>query len=73
MTQMMVVVSGRREDLSIYASQDIEREINALRDNLKDENIRDINNHAYSYALGAIYNDIIEDWIFNILIISTLL
>lgn len=61
MTQMMVVVSGRREDLSIYASQDIEREINALRDNFKDENIRDINNHAYSYALGAIYNDIIAD------------
>ena len=31
LTQMMVIVSGRREDLSIDASQDIERDINNLR------------------------------------------
>jgi len=72
MTQMMVVVSGRREDLNIYASQDIELEINTLRDKLKDENIRDINSHAYSYALGSIYNDILAaseklgDYVMNV-------
>lgn len=72
MTQMMVVVSGRREDLNIYASQDIEREINILRDKFKDENIRDINSHAYSYALGSIYNDILAaseklgDYVMNV-------
>lgn len=61
MTQMMVVVSGRREDLTIDASQDIERDINALRDRLKDEAVRDAAAHEFSYTIGSIYNDIITD------------
>ena len=61
LTQMMVIVSGRREDLSIDASQDIERDINALRDRLKAETVGEINSHAYSYALGSLYNDIVAD------------
>ncbi len=61
LTQMMVVVSGRRENYSIDTSQDIERDINALRDNLKTENAKEVNNHAYSYALGSIYNDLIRE------------
>ena len=61
LTQMMVVVSGRREDLSIEASQEIERDINALRDSLKAKSLSDINNHAYSYAIGSLYTDIIAD------------
>ena len=60
-TQMMVVVSGRREDLSIETSQEIERDINALRDRLKTESIRDIDAQHYSYAIGSIYIDIIAD------------
>ena len=35
MIQMLVVVSGRREDLNIETSLEIERDINALRDQLK--------------------------------------
>ena len=61
MTQMMVVVSGRRDDLSIDISKDIERDINTLRDKLKAESVRDINSHEYSYALGSLYIDIIAD------------
>ena len=61
LTQMMVVVSGRRENLNIDASQEIEHEINTLHDNFKAENIRDINNQAYSYAIGSIYYDIIAE------------
>jgi len=61
MTQMLVVVSGRRDDLSISASQDIERDINALRDRLKGEVSRDAMAHEYSYALGSLYTDIIAD------------
>ena len=61
LTQMMVIVSGRREDLSIDASQDIERDINNLRDRLKAESLSDINSHAYSYAIGSLYTDIIAD------------
>ena len=61
MTQMMVVVSGRRENLTIDTSQEIERDINALRDQLKAENISNAGNHDYSYTLGSIYSDIITE------------
>ena len=61
MTQMMVVVSGRREDLTIDASKEIERDINALRDQLKAENISEASHHDYSYAIGSIYSDIIAE------------
>ena len=61
MTQMMVVVSGRRENLTIDTSKEIEDEINALYDQLKAENISDADNNDYSYALGSIYNDIIAE------------
>ena len=60
-TQMMVVVSGRREDLTIDTSQEIEHDINALRDQLKAESINDAGADDYSYALSAIYNDIIAE------------
>lgn len=61
LTQMMVVVSRRREDLTIDASQEIERDINTLRDNLKAESLRDINDQEYSYHIGSLYNDIIAE------------
>jgi phosphate:Na+ symporter len=60
-TQMMVVVSGRREDLNINTSLEIEHDINALRDQLKAESLREAGTHDYSYALGSIYNDIIAE------------
>lgn len=61
MTQMMVVVSGRREDQAIDTSQEIERDINVLRDQLKAESIGEASRHDYSYALGSIYSDIIAE------------
>lgn len=70
--QMMVVVSGRREDLSLDTSKEIESEINALRDQLKTQNIQDVNAHTYSYALGTYYIDIISaceklsDYVMNV-------
>ena len=60
-TQMMVVVSGRREDLSLDTSLEIERDINILRDQLRAEFIQDVNAHHYSYAIGTLYGDIIAD------------
>ena len=59
--QMMVVVSGRRENLSIETSKEIERDINALRDQLKAEIIHEAGNQDYSYILGSIYSDIIAE------------
>ena len=61
MTQMMVVVCGRREDLSAVTSIEIERDINALRDELKAENISDGGNHKASYAVSALYLEVIAD------------
>ena len=61
MTQMMVIVSGRRDDLTIDTSQEIERDINAMRDQLKAESIREAGSHEYSYAIGSIYSDIIAE------------
>ena len=60
-TQMMVVVSGRREDLSLDTSLEIERDINILRDQLRAELIQDVNARHYSYAIGTLYGDIIAD------------
>ena len=71
MTQMMVVVCGRREDLTIDTSREIESDINALHSQLKAENISEASlssdhrqqdqKQGYSYALGSIYNDIIGE------------
>jgi len=61
MTQMMVVVRGRREDLTIETSQEIEHDINAMRDRLKAQIILEVGNHEYSYTLGSIYSDIIAE------------
>ena len=59
--QMIVVVSGRRKDLSLADSLSIENDINQLRDQLRVETVMGVNSHQYSYALGTIYNDIVAD------------
>lgn len=59
--QMIVTVSGRREDQSIELSAEIEHDINAMRDQLKMQNIQDVNAHQYSYTLGTQYIDIVSE------------
>ena len=59
--QMIVVVSGRRNDLSLADSLSIEKDINELRDRLKEESVKGVNSHQYSYALGTLFNDIVAD------------
>ena len=72
LTQMMVVVSGRRNDLTLDHSLEIERDINALRDELRTDIIRDVNAHQYSYAVGTFFGDVIAnceklgDYVMNI-------
>ena len=61
LTQMMVVVSGRRKDLTVDPSAEIERDINAMRDTLRAESINDVEAHHYSYEICSFYNDIIID------------
>ena len=59
--QMIVVVNGRRKDLSLTDSLSIESDINDLRNQLKEDTIVGVNSHLYSYALGTLYNDIVSD------------
>ena len=59
--QMIVVVSGRRKDLSLADSLSIESDINDLRTQLKGETVTEVDSHQYSYAVGTLYNDIVAD------------
>ena len=59
--QMIVVVSGRRKDLSLADSLSIEKDINELRNQLRGETVTGVNSHQYSYVLGTLYNDIVAD------------
>ena len=61
LVQMIVVVSGRRKDLSLSDSLSIESDINELRNQLKGETVMGVNSHQYSYTLGTLYNDIVAD------------
>ncbi len=61
LSQMIVIVTGRRENQTIELSLEIERDINALRDELKQQNIQDVNAHLYSYTLGTIFVDVISE------------
>ena len=61
LVQMIVVVSGRRKDLSLSDSLSIESDINELRNQLKGETVMGVNSLQYSYTLGTLYNDIVAD------------
>ena len=61
LTQMMVVICGRREDLSTAPSMEIECDINALRDELKAESISEVDAHQATYAVTALYMDVVAD------------
>jgi phosphate:Na+ symporter len=61
LTQMNQLISGRKEAFNINRTINIETEINNYRNQLKSQNISDINNHVYTYAVGTIYMDLINE------------
>ena len=61
LTQMNVMLSSRRYDLDVNRSFNIENEINTYRTQLKSQNINDVNNHLYTYAIGTMYMDIVSE------------
>ena len=60
LTQMVVVLSGRRDEYDIRDTFRLENEINQMRLRLRNENILSINAHDYDYATGTVYNDLIN-------------
>ena len=61
LTQMNRLMIGRKESFDINRTFNIENEINNYRNQLKSQNINDINNHEYTYAVGTIYMDLINE------------
>ena len=61
LSQMNVLMGGRKESYDVNRSFNIENEINNYRNQLKSQNINDVNNHEYTYAVGTIYMDIINE------------
>lgn len=61
LTQMNQLMGGRKEAYNINRTKNIENEINNFRNQLKAQNIVDINNHEYTYAVGTIYMDLINE------------
>ena len=61
LTQMNRLMKGRKETFDVNRSFNIEHEINNYRNQLKSQNINDINNHLYTYAVGTIYMDLINE------------
>ena len=60
LTQMNQLMSGRKDYFDVYKCYNTETEINNYRDQLKSQNITDINNHKYTYGIGTIYMDLIN-------------
>jgi len=61
LAQMNVMLNNRKETLDPNRSFNIENEINNYRNQLKSENINDVNNHEYTYAIGTMYMDIVGE------------
>ena len=61
LTEMNRLMAGRKESFDVNRSFNIEHEINNYRNQLKQQNIVDINNHEYTYAVGTIYMDLINE------------
>jgi len=61
LTQMNQLMGGRKEAYNVNRTKNIENEINNYRNQLKAQNISDINNHEYTYATGTIYMDLINE------------
>ena len=61
LTQMNQLLGGRKEAYNVNRTFNIENEINNYRNQLKAQNIIDVNNHEYTYAEGTIYIDLVNE------------
>lgn len=61
LTQMNITLVGHKGDNDANLSFNVENEINNYRNQLKSQNINDVNNHEYTYAIGTMYMDIVSE------------
>ena len=61
-SRMNVLLQGRKEDYSIEQSMEYEERINAQRNLLKQQNIKDLDNRVYSYDNGTVFMDLVNEF-----------
>ena len=61
LTQMVYLFSHDKSKLDLNRTFNIENEINNFRNQLKTQNILDVDNHCYTYGLGTMYMDLIQE------------
>lgn len=61
LTQMDIMLTGRKDSLDVNRSFNVENEINNYRNQLRSQNINDVNDHKYTYAMGTMYMDIVSE------------
>ena len=61
LTQMVTVMSNQRQDHDNRETYCIENDINLMRQQLRNENIRAVNEREYDYVIGTIYIDLINE------------
>ena len=62
MTRMNQILKGPREEFDLSESEDLELRINGFRNQLKRQNIVDLDNHIYDYENGTVYMDLINEF-----------
>ena len=61
LSQMNNMLVGHKSENDATRSFNIENEINNFRNQLRTQNINDVNNHVYTYTIGTMYIDIIQE------------
>lgn len=61
LTEMNTLMLGRKDNYDANRSFNLENEINNYRNQLRSQNINDVNSHEYTYAMGTMYMDIINE------------
>lgn len=61
LTQMNRILKGPKENYSMDVSFNLENEINHLRSQLRTQNIVDVEHNLYTYSVGSLYMDIIQE------------
>ncbi len=61
LTQMNLMLTTPHERIDFNRSFNIENEINNYRNQLKSQNIKDVNNNLYTYSISTMYMDLIQE------------
>ena len=61
LSQMIYMFTHERHTLDMNHTFNIETEINNYRNQLRNQNIEDVDNHLYAYGVGTMYMDIIQE------------